>query len=90
MKLSRTSALMIFLLCNLTAMWSLDKARAEARVDEAVATYGVTGKGVIYAVLDRGIDWQNNDFRNADGSTRIAYIFDLTDDFGRTIRKQSI
>ncbi len=73
---------LLFLLLNVTAVWSLDKARTEARVDEAVATYGVTGKGVIYAMIDRGIDWQTNDFRNSDGTTRIAYIFDLTDDSG--------
>lgn len=68
-----------------TNAWCLDKARIESRVDEAVAKYGVTGKGVIYGMLDRGIDWQNKDFRNADGSTRIAYIFDLTDDSGAQV-----
>src|SRR6185369_12489663 len=30
----------------------------------------------------RGIDWKNADFRNADGTTRIAYAFDLSDDSG--------
>ena len=61
---------------------SMDQARVETRVDDAVATFGVTGKGVIVAILDRGIDWRNNDFRNTNGSTRIAAIFDLTDDSG--------
>src|SRR5260370_3824482 len=61
---------------------ALDRVRVETRVDEAVARFGVSGKGVIYAMLDRGIDWESNDFRNADGTTRIAYIFDLTDDAG--------
>jgi hypothetical protein len=61
---------------------SMDQARVETRVDDAVATFGITGKGVIVAILDRGIDWRNNDFRNPDGSTRIAAIFDLTDDSG--------
>ena len=60
----------------------MDQVRVESRIDQAVATYGVTGRGVIVATLDRGIDWKNNDFRNADGSTRIKYIFDLTDDTG--------
>jgi subtilisin family serine protease len=60
----------------------MDQARIETRVDEAVANFGVTGKGTIIALLDRGIDWRNNDFRNADGSTRIKWIFDLTDDSG--------
>jgi uncharacterized protein (TIGR03437 family) len=61
---------------------ALDKVRVETHVDDAVAKFGVSGKGVIFAMLDRGIDWQTNDFRNADGTTRIAYIFDLTDNTG--------
>ncbi|MBI1839566.1 MAG: S8 family serine peptidase [Verrucomicrobia bacterium] len=61
---------------------SMDQARVETRVDAAVSAFGVTGKGVIVAILDRGIDWRNNDFRNPDGSTRIAAMLDLTDDSG--------
>lgn len=61
---------------------ALDVARAQTGVDEAVSRFGVTGKGVIVAVLDRGIDWKNDDFRNEDGTTRIKWIFDLSDDSG--------
>src|SRR4051812_15415363 len=32
--------------------------------------------------MDRGIQWDNNDFRNPDGTTRIEEIFDLTDNTG--------
>ena len=53
-------------------------------MDRAVAALGVSGEGVIVAILDRGIDWENADFRNEDGSTRIAYIFDMGDDSGAT------
>ena len=60
----------------------LDKVRKETRVDDAISAYGVTGKNVIIAMLDRGIDYEHMDFRNPDGTTRIAYIFDLTDDSG--------
>ncbi|HWX18347.1 MAG TPA: S8 family serine peptidase [Candidatus Binatia bacterium] len=60
----------------------MDQARVETRVDDAVSRFGVTGRNVLVAILDRGIDWQNNDFRNTNGSTRIAAIFDLTDDTG--------
>ena len=78
------------LLPLLTAtIWSLafsvhamDVARGEARVDQAVTRYGVTGQGVVVAILDRGIDWKNDDFRNNDGTTRIKWIFDLSDDTG--------
>jgi len=61
---------------------ALDKVRVETNVDAAITKFGVTGKNVLVAVMDRGIDWMNNDFRNADGTTRIAAIFDLTDDTG--------
>lgn len=40
--------------------------------------YGLTGKGVIVALLDSGIDYSHSDFRNADGSTRILALYDET------------
>ena len=55
---------------------------AETKSALARAAHYVTGKGVAVAILDRGIDWTHADFRNADGSTRIAYIFDMTDNSG--------
>lgn len=64
--------------------FSIDQVRQLTGVDAAVSQFGVTGRGVIVALLDRGIDWKNADFRNEDGTTRIAYIFDLTDDTGTT------
>jgi minor extracellular serine protease Vpr len=59
-------------------------AHAEARADQARAKYGVSGAGVIVAIFDRGIDWRHDDFRNADGTTRIEAILDLSDDTGKT------
>lgn len=37
---------------------------------------GLTGKGVLVAVIDSGISYYNRDFRNADGTTRIRYLWD--------------
>jgi hypothetical protein len=42
----------------------------------------VSGRDVLIAILDRGIDWRNNDFRNADGTTRVEGILDLSDPSG--------
>ncbi|HEU4402799.1 MAG TPA: S8 family serine peptidase, partial [Candidatus Polarisedimenticolia bacterium] len=46
--------------------------------DEASATFGTRGAGVIVAVVDTGIDWTNLDFRNADGTTRLLGLWDQT------------
>lgn len=36
------------------------------------------GEGVIVAVIDSGIDFTNRHFRNADGTTRLLYLWDQT------------
>ncbi len=41
------------------------------------AAYGsLTGRGVLVAVIDSGISYFNQDFRRADGTTRIRYLWD--------------
>ena len=45
---------------------------------QAFAKYGLTGQGVIVAILDRGIDYTHPDFRNADGTTRIKMMWDMS------------
>lgn len=37
---------------------------------------GLTGKGIIVAVIDSGIDFFHEDFRNEDGTTRILELWD--------------
>ena len=81
---NRRCAAMALLWCLVaTGPASADpRAHVEARADLARAAHNINGRGVIVAIADRGIDWRNQDFRNADGSTRIAGIFDLSDDTG--------
>lgn len=39
---------------------------------------GETGKGILIAIIDSGIDVNHPDFRNPDGSTRILALWDQT------------
>ena len=41
------------------------------------------GEGVIVGIIDTGIDYTNDCFRNTDGTTRILEIWDQTDQSGR-------
>jgi subtilisin family serine protease len=50
----------------------------DTQADKAFAKYGATGKGVIVAIMDRGIDYTHPDFRNADGTTRIRMMWDMS------------
>lgn len=45
----------------------------------------LTGRGVLVAVIDSGISYWNQDFRKADGTTRILYLWDqvLNREFNR-------
>jgi subtilisin family serine protease len=44
----------------------------------------LTGKGVIIGVVDTGIDWRHEDFIKPDGTSRILYLWDMTDDSFQT------
>ncbi len=43
----------------------------------------LSGTGVLVGIIDSGIDYRHPDFRNADGSTRIAALWDQSSDSGR-------
>ncbi len=41
---------------------------------------GLTGRGVVVGIVDSGIAWKHQDFRKADGTTRILALWDMTDE----------
>lgn len=55
----------------------LDTSVAETRASILHSdTPSFTGKGVIVGIIDSGLDYWMDDFRKADGSTRIAFLWD--------------
>jgi subtilisin family serine protease len=43
---------------------------------------GYRGAGVIVGIADSGIDWSHSDFINSNGTSRILYLWDQTDNKG--------
>ncbi len=41
-----------------------------------VPPLGLTGRGVLVAVIDSGIDYRHQEFLNSDGTSRILYLWD--------------
>jgi len=64
--------------------WSVRISDSSGNVAESVVGDGGTGnndlygQGVLIAILDSGIDWTLPEFRYADGSSRIRYLWDQT------------
>jgi len=60
----------------------LDTSRAEIKADivqaPPVGTPGLDGTGIIVGIIDTGLDFTLDDFRNASGATRIAFLWDQT------------
>lgn len=52
------------------------RATGANQVWESNPTY--TGKDVVVGIIDSGIDWAHEDFKNPDGSSRILWIWDQT------------
>ena len=76
--LPRAVSLFALLLAGASPGAADELVRQLTRTDEAVQTFGVTGEGVLVAILDRGIDWDHPDFVRPDGTTRIRAILDLS------------
>lgn len=49
----------------------------EVRLNSVYETYGLTGKDVVVVMIDRGIDYHHPAYLNADGTTRLACVFDM-------------
>jgi subtilisin family serine protease len=50
----------------------------EIQATTARQQYGLSGRGVLLGIVDTGIDWRHEDFRHADGTTRIKFLLDLS------------
>lgn len=75
--------LVIILSCaSLLAQNHGDTLRQETRLDQVYQQYNLSGQGVIVAMIERGIDYTHPDFIDANGKTRIAYIYDMIDQTG--------
>lgn len=61
--------------------FSVPEIRAtQAQINAAIptGTPSIDGKGVVVGVIDYGCDFRHNNFRNADGTTRILALWDQT------------
>jgi len=56
-----------------------DISAPETGAPQARTEFGVSGRDVIVAIIDSGIDFTHRDFRKPDGTTRIKYLLDLSD-----------
>lgn len=81
----------LFFLVFLPALLSAtgNPGRQEARIDQVYSQFGLSGKGAVVVMIDRGIDYTHPDFLKANGETRLAYIFDLIDDSGANAANNS-
>lgn len=69
--------------------FAINQAKAASCVNLVQqGTNNLSGRGVLVAVIDSGIDYYHDDFRNADGTTRILKLWDQTLD--RVFTKEEI
>ncbi|WP_020568531.1 S8 family peptidase [Neolewinella persica] len=68
--------LLLLLLCTCVRAQGT-RAAAETRLDEVYPAYNLSGEGVLVVMIDRGIDYHHPAFLKPDGTTRLAYVFDM-------------
>lgn len=50
----------------------MDEARGDVTgLDRALATHSLSGDGVVFGIVDSGLDWRHPDFRDDDDKTRL-------------------
>lgn len=76
MKRSVLLSLLFTLLCTCVSAQGT-RAAAETRLDEVYPAYNVSGAGTLVVMIDRGIDYHHPAFLKPDGTTRLAYVFDM-------------
>ena len=50
--------------------------------DVVASTYDLKGRGITIGLVDSGLDFTHDDFRNNSGTTRISFLWDQTVDCG--------
>lgn len=87
----RYTLLLLLFLGNQIFLSSIgEPARQESRIQAVYDNYQVSGEGVIVAILDRGIDYRHPAFLNPDGTTRLAYIYDMVNPEGANVNPYGI
>lgn len=69
--------------------FAINQAKAASCVNLVQqGTNRLTGRGVLVAIIDSGIDYYHDDFRNEDGTTRILMLWDQT--LGRIYTREEL
>jgi minor extracellular serine protease Vpr len=71
----------IYIEASTISEMKIDISRLEAKVDQLHNGTGISrpykGNGVVVGVIDSGIDWKHQDFKNTSGN-RIQYLWDMS------------
>ncbi|MEL7160124.1 MAG: S8 family peptidase, partial [Bacteroidota bacterium] len=73
-------SLLLILIAGTCALAQGTRARTEIGLDEVYSTYNLNGEGTLVVMIDRGIDYHHPAYLKADGTTRLAYVYDMIAD----------